>query len=123
MNALQEIPVSKARFADLTELVIEKLPDDAGGRAIAGRDRTITTLRDLFAHSKTLVGVPTSAYRAYQAFAEYADHERPLRIGAETPTEVAADRRFRSITEGPAADLKTRSLELIRQEFEVPVLA
>ena len=73
----------------------------------------------LFTNSKTLVGVPNSAYRAYQAVAEYADHFRPLRIGADTPTEVAADRRFRSITEGPAAEMKARALELLRAEFLV----
>jgi len=90
-----------------------------GKRAIANRDAARADIKALWVNSKTLVGVPASPYRAYQAVAEYADHHRPLRIGGQVDPAVAADKRFRSITEGPAADLKARALELIRQEFEV----
>jgi hypothetical protein len=91
-----------------------------GKRALANRAEARETMLDLYRNSKTLVGVPESPYRLYQAAVEYADHHRPLRIGADTTAEVAADRRFRSITEGPAAEIKDRALEWIRAEFMVP---
>lgn len=124
MNALNEIAIPKPRnwFRDFTEVLVpHPTPEEGGKRMATNRMETRRVLRELFDHSKTLVGVPQSPYRAYQAVAEYADHVRPLRIGADTPLEEAADRRFRSITEGPGADLKARALELIRQEFEVAV--
>jgi phage/plasmid-like protein (TIGR03299 family) len=111
MNQLVEIPMALRQFRDFTELLVP-IPDDMERKG--SREDTRDLLIGLYQHSKTLVGVPNSAYRAYQTVAEYADHKRPLRIGADTPTLVAADRRFRSITEGPAADLKTTALELIR---------
>jgi phage/plasmid-like protein (TIGR03299 family) len=123
MNALQEIPIAKPKlWLPLFTEVVVPLPTDAeeGGRMARSRTEAREAIAGLFANSKTLVGVPQSAYRAYQAVAEYADHVRPLRIGADTPTEVAADRRFRSITEGPAADMKSRALDWLRSEFLTP---
>jgi len=116
MNALAEIPVTPKWLAEFTELLVPIPPtmDRKGSREDARE-----LILGLYQHSRTLEGVPKSAYRAYQAVAEYADHKRPLRIGADTPALVAADKRFRSITEGPAADLKVRAAELIRQEFIV----
>jgi hypothetical protein len=111
MNALADVPVSRAAFADFTTLLIP-IPEEMERKG--SREETRDLLIGLYKHSKTLVGVPETAYRAYQVVAEYADHQRPLRIGADTPTAVAADRRFRSITEGPAAELKTRGLELLQ---------
>jgi hypothetical protein len=132
MNTLNAIPLGspKARAKVLDGFVEYVVPDPIpdgdqpviGKRAAANRDEARRVIRDLFANSKTLVGVPDSAYRLHQSAVEYADHYRPLRIGKDTPLDVAADKRFRSITEGPAADLKVRSLEWIRQEFEVPEL-
>jgi phage/plasmid-like protein (TIGR03299 family) len=73
-------------------------------------------IKDLYLHSKTLVGVPDTAYRAFQATTEYADHYRPLRTAEPV---LAATRRFTSTVDGPAADLKERALRLLREEFEV----
>lgn len=126
MNALAEIALPKpikwmAGFANL----IVPIPDDGDGgkRMVANREAAQDTIKSLFANSKSLTGVPMSPYRAYQAVAEYADHHRPLRIGADTAAVVAADRRFRSITEGPGADMKAHALELLRAEFLAPVTA
>lgn len=125
MNALQDQPVDLKWMRGFVPLVVrpEEAYKDLGKRTLKNRAEAENNIVDLFKHSKTLVGVPNSAYRAYQSIAEYADHFRPLRIGPETPLAVAADRRFRSITEGPAADLKARGLELIRQEFEISIPA
>jgi phage/plasmid-like protein (TIGR03299 family) len=122
MNALQDAPIAKPKLwlPAFTELVVPTDPE-AGDRAARNRQEARDVIASLFTGSRTLTGVPQSAYRAYQAVAEYADHHRPLRIGADTDPAVAADRRFRSIVEGPAADMKSRALELLRQEFLVPV--
>jgi phage/plasmid-like protein (TIGR03299 family) len=120
MNDLGAVPIPapvKKWLSTFGEQLIPIPPDMERPRS---REEARDTIKSLFLGSRTLVGVPQSAYRAYQAVAEYADHSRPLRIGAETPAEVAADRRFRSITEGPASDLKARALELLRQEFLEP---
>lgn len=124
MNALAEISLPKPGrwFSEFTEVLVpHPTPEEGGKRLADSRTETRRLLRELFDHSKTLVGVPLTPYRGFQAVAEYADHVRPLRIGKDTPLAEAADRRFRSITEGPAADLKARALELIRQEFEIKV--
>lgn len=125
MNALVDVPISKPKafLAGFTEYVIPDLTDDGQKheRAAKSRDEARDAIAGLFTGSATLVGVPPSAYRAYQAVAEYADHVRPLRIGAQVDAQVAADRRFRSITEGPAADMKGRALDWLRNEFLVPV--
>lgn len=121
MNQLQDIPIVKPKlWLPLFTEVVVPTPEDAGGRMIANRAEARDAIAGLFANSKTLVGVPNSAYRAYQAVAEYADHVRPLRIGADTAPAVAADKRFRSITEGPAAEMKSRALDWLRAEFLTP---
>lgn len=126
MNALQDIPIGKPKLwlPLFTEVVVPPVDDPANHeRAAKSRQEARETIAHLFIGSGTLHGVPMSAYRAYQAVAEYADHYRPLRIGADTPTAEAADRRFRSITEGPAADMKARALDWLRAEFLTPVAA
>ncbi len=118
MNQLVAIPVKPRWMRDFVEYVVE-LPgdDDLGKRAKSAREDARDLILGLYQRSNTLVGVPESAYRAHQSVVEYADHKRPLRIGANTPTAEAADRRFRSITEGPAADMKARSLDFIRSQL------
>lgn len=126
MNALQDIPINKPKLwlPLFTEVVVPSVEDPKNHERAA---KNVAEARDaiagLYTSSKTLVGVPMSAYRAYQAVAEYADHYRPLRIGADTPTAEAADRRFRSITEGPAADMKGTALDWLRKEFLTPATA
>ncbi|HEY6057209.1 MAG TPA: DUF932 domain-containing protein, partial [Candidatus Limnocylindrales bacterium] len=94
MNNLASIAIKapKVWIKGFSELLLPH-PTDAGDRAIASIDAARETLAGLWLGSRTLEGVPYSPYRAYQAVAEYSDHHRPLRIGPDTPTEVAADRR------------------------------
>lgn len=110
MNALAEVPISPRWMKGLVEYLVP-IPEDMERKG--SREDARELILGLYAKSPTLVGVPQSGYRAYQAIAEYADHKRPLRIGADTPALVAADRRFRSITEGPAADLKATALDTL----------
>jgi phage/plasmid-like protein (TIGR03299 family) len=116
MNALAEIPVTPKWMRDFVEVLV---PIPAEMDRKGSREEARDLILGLYAKSPTLVGVPQSGYRAYQAVAEYADHKRPLRIGADTPTLVAADRRFRSITEGPAAELKSTALEILVNDLIV----
>jgi phage/plasmid-like protein (TIGR03299 family) len=119
MNALADIAIPKpAKWIESFGQILIPIPADA--ERPASREEAREIIRSLFTNSKTLVGVPTSPYRAYQAVVEYADHARPLRIGPDVDPAVAADKRFRSITEGPAQDLKERALDLLRQEFLAP---
>jgi len=115
MNALAETPLpTRGWMKDFVKYIVPiPTDDDLGKRAVSAREDTRDLILGLYENSKTLVGVPKSGYRAYQAVAEYADHGRPLRIGADTPALVAADRRFRSITEGPAAELKGEALRVL----------
>ncbi len=123
LNDLAAISVPKPDrwFANFTELLVP-VPDDGDGgkRLIANRQETRDLLAELWNGSKTLATVPKGPYRAFQVVAEYGDHFRPLRV-ASGQDRAAAERRFRSIVEGPSAELKARALELIRQEFEVNV--
>lgn len=126
MNALQDVPINKPKLwlPLFTEVVVPQVEDPANHeRAARSRTEAREAISGLYMNSKTLVGVPMSGYRAYQAVAEYADHARPLRIGADVPVEVAADRRFRSLYEGPAAEMKSRALDWLRAEFITPAKA
>jgi phage/plasmid-like protein (TIGR03299 family) len=115
MTQLIETPVKPAWLREFVEFVVPTPTDDElGKRAVSHREDARDLILGLYRNAPDLAKVPQSAYRAHQAVIDYADHHRPLRIGADTPTEVAADRRFRSITEGPAAELKDRSLAFIR---------
>jgi len=119
MNALNEIRIPKFPnwLRDFTEVLVP-IPEEMERKASRMEMREL--IRDVTIHSNTMKGVPAdTAYRAYQGVAEYADHFRNLRVSADNPKAVP-ERRFRSAIEGPAADLKARALELIRQEFEVP---
>lgn len=73
-------------------------------------------IRGIYWDSPTLAGVPHTAYRAYQAVTEYADHHRPIRV---REGELVPARRFASLVDGPAARMKADALRLIREEFEV----
>ena len=125
MNQLAAIALPKPDrwWADFSELIVPVPNADEGGKRLAAnRDETRALITDLWHHSTTLTGVPKSPYRGLQVVAEYADHQRPLRIvNAPDNARVAAERRFRSAIEGPSADMKARALELIRQEFEIGV--
>jgi phage/plasmid-like protein (TIGR03299 family) len=70
----------------------------------------------LYKQSPTLVTIPRTVYRVFNAVTEYADHYRPLRVA---DPELVPARRFASAVDGPAAQLKAQAMTLLRQEFEV----
>ena len=119
MTALMDTPVTPKWMRQFAEFVVEMPtdPDVLGKRAKSNREDARDLILGLYQNAPDLVKVPRSAYRAHQAVVDYADHHRALRIGGDTPTEVAADRRFRSIIEGPAAAMKDRSLDYIRTQL------
>jgi len=114
MKTLADCPIKQTNWiTGFSEMLIPIPPEmERPALRLAAREG----IKDLYLHSKTLVGVPDTAYRAFQATAEYADHYRPLRTAEPV---LAASRRFTSTVDGPAADLKERALRLLREEFEV----
>jgi len=114
MKALADAPIRQTDWiTGFSEMLIPIPPEmERPALRIAAREG----IKDLYLHSKSLVGVPETAYRAYQATTEYADHYRPLRTAEPV---LVASRRFTSTVDGPAADLKERALRLLREEFEV----
>jgi phage/plasmid-like protein (TIGR03299 family) len=115
MEALAETPIAKSFLDDYLEQLIPIAPD---AERPAAREAARDTIRALYSGSKTLVGVKPSAYRLLQATTEYADHYRPTRVlKGRNPAEV----HFRSVTEGPAYDIKAAAIDILRQYAEVPV--
>lgn len=114
MNELADIAIEKGWIDGFVERLIP-IPDEL--ERTQPRKDAREAIASLFAGSKTLKGVPSTAYRVIQAVDEYADHFRPMRTADPS---LAAERAMRSILgEGPAAELKARAMELIRQEFEI----
>ncbi|RKX65241.1 MAG: hypothetical protein DRP42_05095 [Tenericutes bacterium] len=113
MDALADIPVHPDFVPEFTEELIP-IPEDM--KRPASREEARNVIASLWRGSNSMVDVPQSAYRLHQSVVEYADHYRPLRVGKADEIQVA-ERRFRAATEGPGADLKTRSLELLRQRY------
>lgn len=109
------VPDDRKWLAGFTELLIP-IPDDMERKL--PREQARELIRTLYLQSPNLASVPRGPYRGLQAVTEYADHFRPMRLG-DVAQQVVAERRFRSISEGPASDLKSRAVELIRQEFEI----
>jgi phage/plasmid-like protein (TIGR03299 family) len=114
MTAFANTPLPGSNWIEgFTERLIP-VPEDMvrpGGRLEAR-----ATITDLYKHSKTLVGVPDSAYRAFNAVTEYADHYRGVRT---SNAALVPAKRFTSIVDGPAADLKALASRLLREEFEI----
>lgn len=123
LNDLADISLSRPDkwFTNLAE-TLTPIPEDAGPRTIGSRQRVRETLEALWQGSDTLIDVPKSPYRAIQVVAEYTDHYRGLRVGGKPGIDdprAAAEKRFRSITDGPGADMKAWAMQLIREEFEI----
>ena len=114
MADLNDIAIPKFTWIDgFTERLIPIEPEaERPTRRLAARE----TIAALFANSSTMVGVPSTAYRAFQAVTEYADHYRPLYVSDEA---LVPAKRFVNAVDGSAARLKDTALSLLRQEFEV----
>jgi len=116
MTAFAETPLPSPTDSWISEFTERLIPIPADMDRPAIRVKARLAIRDLFESSKTLTGVPDSAYRAFQSVTEYADHYRPLRTSQ--PALVPA-RRFASSIDGPAASLKANAARLLREEFEI----
>lgn len=112
MNALVDVPIpSPAKFLAKFGEVLIPIPQEM--ERTAGREEARAAIADLALHSKTLSGLPMSAYRIYTAVTEYADHYRPVRT--KDPALVP-DRRA-SLALGAAGDLKADALQILRRAF------
>ena len=106
-NQMAAIPMSLMEIGLFTEKLIPSNPEvEHAYKTEAQRQEII----DLFTSSPTLDGVPQTAYRAFQAVAEWTDHFAMVR---DTKSANAADRRAMSIIEGPAYAMKSAALKLL----------
>lgn len=107
LNRLADKPMSDDEVATFTEHLLPVNPKSENPyKTIALREGIQLLYRD----SKTLVEVPRTAYRAYQAVAEFTDHVQKY---GDTKKSKGDDRRALSIIEGPAFDMKSRAARLL----------
>ncbi len=114
-DALADTPLPKGYVGEFLEQLIPIPPEM---ERTGGREEARKAIASIYRDSKSLHGVPGSAYRLMQAVAEYGDHVRPVRGDGE---QKLVEARFRSIYEGPAHELKQQALDLLRQQFEIGV--
>jgi phage/plasmid-like protein (TIGR03299 family) len=125
-TAMVEYAGTMAAFAEVSlPDPVEKWAEGFGQRLIPippdmerplARNEARDLIKQLIVNSDNMRSVPNNAYRAFQAVVEYADHYRPVRIGNDGRS---AERRFTSLVDGPAADIKRRAIQLLNEEFEV----
>ena len=114
MSAFADTTVPEGWIDGFTERLIP-IPAEMERPAIRIASRE--AIKGLYESSTTMVGVPhDTAYRAFNAVTEYADHYRSIRTS--DPVLVPA-RRFTTIVDGPSADLKADAARLLREEFEI----
>jgi phage/plasmid-like protein (TIGR03299 family) len=80
------------------------LADGAPDRAKTNRDAALATVGERFAIGRGADVAGSTLWGAYNAVTEYTSHFRAIR-----GTERVAERRFLSVTEGPAAELAARA--------------
>jgi phage/plasmid-like protein (TIGR03299 family) len=106
-NELTTIPMSLTDIGAFTEKLIPTNPQSEHPYKTEKQRQEII---DLFSASPTLDGVAFTAYRAFQAVAEWTDHVATIN---DTKTAYAADRRADSILDGNAFAVKTAALKLL----------
>lgn len=107
MGSLTHQPLTDKAVVAFTEELIPVRPDaERTARSDAARDQ----IAALFRSSPTLEGVAPTAYRLFNAVAEYADHFAP---NMTTKVASAADNRAASNIDGRGQMLKDRALDLL----------
>jgi len=114
LKGLVEIPIMNPSWID--DFTAKLIPIPPEMERPVSREEARNTIAHLYRESSTLVGVPNTPYRAFQAVTEYADHYRPLRVA---DAELVPARRFTTAIDGPAASLKQDAMRLLREEFEI----
>jgi phage/plasmid-like protein (TIGR03299 family) len=107
LNSLADKPMTFDEVTRFTEVLLPANPQSEHPyKTEAAREGILA----LYRNSQTLVGVPDTAYRAYQAVAEYTDHVQKY---GDTKKSKGEDRRALSIIEGPALAVKSRAARLL----------
>lgn len=114
LKILADIPIANPGWIDDFTAKLVPIPPEM--ERPASREEARNAIGHLYRESSTLVGVPQSAYRAFQAVTEYADHYRPLRVA---DAALVPARRFTTALDGPAAALKQDAMRLLKEEFEI----
>jgi phage/plasmid-like protein (TIGR03299 family) len=109
LNDLADRRMTLQEVCSFTEVLIPQSPNV---------ERSLRTeqkrhlLVDVFEHSPNLQDLPFTAYRAYQATVEWADHALPY---GDSLRFLGADRRAAAIIEGGADELKSRAAALLSE--------
>jgi phage/plasmid-like protein (TIGR03299 family) len=116
MSVFNDVAIPSPTWIEgFTERLIPIEPEaERPVRRLAARE----TIAALYAHSSNMVGLPFTAYRAFNAVTEYADHYRSLYVADEA---LVPAKRFTAAMGGSGARLKDTALRLLQQEFEVKV--
>ena len=109
-ETLKDLATREMTIGEVTKFTEVLLPANPDAEKAYRTEAERESIVGLFAHSKTLVGVPNTAYRAYQAVAEYTDNVKVIR---GTRNGSAEDRRADSILDGSAYKVKSRALDLL----------
>lgn len=107
LNALADRPMTIEEVKAFTVELIPA-PIDVAEPVAAQAKRDF--IAGLFQTSPTLDGLPFTAYRAYQATIEFADHGLAYKT---TKVGDGGDRRAEAIIDGAGYDLKTRAAKLL----------
>lgn len=107
LDDLSQRPMSYEEVIKFTEALLPVNPDvERPYRTESERAQIML----LFHNGPTLEGVQNTAYRAYQAVAEYVDH---VKVVNTTKTGSSDDRRALSIIDGAAANMKERAIKML----------
>lgn len=107
-NLLAQTKLTAKQTAAVVDAVLPMPVDasEASGSLIAKREKVL----ELHDTARGIEGLRGTAWGAFQAWTEYADHHSKVRA---LPADLGA-RRLESIWFGSAAELKTRALEAIK---------
>jgi phage/plasmid-like protein (TIGR03299 family) len=107
MDDLVGRPMTRRDFEKFTEKLLP-IPETAERPFKTEQERE--SLRAIYAGSDLLDGLDLTAYRAFNAVTEWADHHRTYH---ETKQNAKADNKALSLFDGQAAKLKSRALDLL----------
>lgn len=109
LNDLADRRMTLEEVCAFSEVLIPQSPDVEHSLRTEQKRRLLV---DVFEHSPNLQDLPFTAYRAYEAVVEWADHALPY---GDSRRFLGADRRAAAIIEGGADELKSRAAALLSE--------
>jgi phage/plasmid-like protein (TIGR03299 family) len=110
VETLNALTTKRMTLNEVTDFTVKLLPANPEAERAYRTEAERQAILDIYQTSELLGSLPKTAYRAYNAVTEYADHHVNVRT---TKSGSGEDRRAFSIVEGPAYSLKSRALSLL----------